>query len=55
MSAIKVERNSDGWTATICVDRGSMKIYADSKEEALRKAALFAPQPKQPAIEQLSR
>jgi hypothetical protein len=43
MSRIKVERTSLGWTATICRAGGSMKIFAASKEEALRKIAHFNP------------
>ena len=47
MAAIKIERSSDGWTATICREGASMKIFARSEAEALRKAALFAPRPGQ--------
>jgi hypothetical protein len=55
MSAIKVERSSDGWTATICIARTAIKIFANSETEALRKAALFAPRPPHPTIEQTVR
>ena len=51
MSAIKIERTSDGWTATICKAGGSMKIFAYSEAEALRKAALFAPNPANPSTQ----
>jgi hypothetical protein len=41
---IKVERLSNGkWTATICWLHGSMKIFADSREEAIQKSLPFSP------------
>ena len=44
MSKIKVERLSGGtWTATICWLHGSMKIFADTRDEVLRKSSHFAP------------
>jgi hypothetical protein len=51
MPSIKVEPTADGWTATICKEGASMKIFARSEAEALRKAALFAPKPAQPSTQ----
>jgi hypothetical protein len=40
---IKVERLPSGkWTATLCWLHGSMKIFADSREEAIRKSQPFS-------------
>jgi hypothetical protein len=39
--AVQLTRNSSGWIATICWEHGSLKIFADSRDEALRKSRPF--------------
>jgi hypothetical protein len=42
--AVQVTRNSSGWVATICWERGSLKIFADTRDEAIRKSRPFVPE-----------
>jgi hypothetical protein len=41
---IQVTRNSSGWVATICTAHGALKIFADTRDEAIRKSRPFVPE-----------
>jgi hypothetical protein len=44
MAKVRIERLSGGtWAATICWLHGSMKIFADTREDVIRKSSHFAP------------
>jgi hypothetical protein len=49
---IQIKRVGSSWVATICWLHGSLKIFADSREEAIRKSSHFTSDVVEPTLDQ---